>query len=296
MEAPRTDRDRRAATAEATAPPTRLPGESGADLPAPDASRRSTWPSPPRPLPILMLQGDLEASLLAGAEAFLQGLLPHRTVEWTAAWAPRADLLAPGAPPPPEPLRRRGLIPDADARELLERPNRLVLVSMFSALANPMLRHRSGGAFVAHRGLRARWSAEAAAAIAAECVEEPPLSPEDAAGALEPLVEGLQERGAAVALCTAFRHVREPLQHRRPDGAPPLRELARRVNLEAARLSRRTGCFVLDLDRPLSQEGGAALGIDCFGGDGRAAEIALDELLGLVFDALPDDAMPTEEP
>jgi len=110
----------------------------------------------------------------------------------------------------------------------------------------------------------------------------------------EPVIERLHDRGSAVAVCTAFRHVREPLEHRRRGGAPSLRELVRRTNLEAARLSRRTGCFVLDLDRPLAQEGGASLGADCFGGEGRAAEIALEELVALILDALPDDVVPAE--
>lgn len=248
------------------------------------------------PLPILILQGDAEARLLAGAADSLQAALPHRRIQWTAAWCPRADLLAPGAPPPPAPLRARGLIPDVDPRELLDRPHRLVLLSLLPSVAVPVLRHRSGGVFSAHASLRARWSPSEAAAIEAECVPLDPMSADEAAAALAPTIERLQGRGASVAVCTAFRHVREPLADRRPPGPPSLREQVRRVNLAAARLSHATGCFVLDLDRPLAQEGGAALGADCFGGEGRAAELAVDELLGLVFDALPDDAVPTEVP
>lgn len=246
-------------------------------------------------LPILSLQGDAESRLLAGAAGFLQALLPHRAIAWTSAWCPRADMLGPEAPPPPAALRARGLIPDVDPRALLEAPQRLVLVPLLPSVAVPALRHRSGGVFLAHAGLRAAWSPEQAAAVRAECEELPPLSPEDAAAALAPAIERLQDRGAAVAVCTAFRHVRAPLADRR-GAAPGLRELVRRVNLEAARLSHRTGCFVLDVDRPLAEEGGASLQADCFGGDGRASEIALDELLGLVFDALPDDAVPAEAP
>jgi hypothetical protein len=73
-----------------------------------------------------------------------------------------------------------------------------------------------------------------------------------------------------------------------------LREVIRRSNLEVFRLSQRTGCFVLDFDRPLAQEGGASLNADCFGGDDRAAEIALDEFAALVLDAIPDSLMSSE--
>jgi hypothetical protein len=52
---------------------------------------------------------------------------------------------------------------------------------------------------------------------------------------------------------------------------------------------------VFDIDRPLAQEGGAPLDADCFGGEGRAAEIALDEFGALLLDALPDGFMPLEE-
>jgi hypothetical protein len=246
-------------------------------------------------LPVLLLHGDAEARLLAGAGATLQAALPFRQVRVTSAWATRPDLLAADRPGPPASLRRRGVIPDVDTRTLLAQPYRLVLLSLLHAVAMPVLRHRDGGLFVAHRGVRAGWSPEVAAAVASECVEAPPLSPAEAAAALAPVIDRLQERGAVVAVCNAFRHVAEPLAHRRPVGPPGLRELVRLTNVEAARLSQRTGCFVLDVDRPLAQEGGATLGADCFGGTGRAEELVLDELLTLVFDALPDDAMPTTE-
>jgi hypothetical protein len=247
-------------------------------------------------LPILLLQGDAEARLLADAEASLQAVLPHREVKLTTAWVPRADWLDPVAPPPPEPLRRRGLIPDVDARELLEQPHRLVLFSLLPSVAIPALRHRSGGAFLVHQGLRARWSPEDREAVMAECTEEPPLSAREATAALEPVIARLQERGAVVAVCSAFRHVKEPLDPKRREGPPSLRELVRHTNLEAARLSQRTGCFVFDVDRPLAEEGGAPLGTDCFGGTGRAAEIAMDELVALLLDTLPDDATAPGEP
>jgi hypothetical protein len=142
--------------------------------------------------------------------------------------------------------------------------------------------------------LRAGWPHEVLERIRAESVEEPPLAPADAAASLESMVLQLKERGTEVAVCTSFRHVKEPLVHQHRAGAPSLRERVRQVNLEVARLSRRTGCFVFDLDRPLAQEGGARLAADCFGGEGRAAEIALDEFLGLLFDVLPADALSLE--
>jgi hypothetical protein len=251
--------------------------------------------SVPAPLPFLSLHGDAEARLLADAVVTLQAVMPHREIVWTSAWSPRVDMLGADAPPPPVALREREILPDLDPRDLLGLPQRMVLLSLLPSVAVPALRHRSGGCFLAHAGLRARWSDAQSAAVAAECVEVAPLSPEEAAAALEPTIQRLQEAGAAVVVCTAFRHVAEPLAHRRAPGRPSLRELVRRVNLETARLSQRTGCFVLDVDRPLAQEGGRALGVDCFGGDGRAAELAADELLGLVFDALPEDTMPTGE-
>ncbi len=204
------------------------------------------------------------------------------------AWAPRPDQLDPAAPPPPHALRRDGLIADEDPRVLLEQGHRLVIFAPLPAFALPALRHRDGGIFVAHAGVQQPWSAQAAQRIAAECAMEPPLEPADAVRALEPIVERLLEAGTAVAVCMGFRHVNPALPHGSPFDIAGLRERIRRGNLEVAQLSQRTGCFVLDLDRPLAQEGGAALESDCFGGSGRAADIALDEFTALVLDALPD--------
>ena len=238
---------------------------------------------------ILLLEGDAEARLLADAEVAIQSIFPDRDVELVRAWATRPDwLLADG--PQPASLVRCGAVPDVDVRVLLDRPHRLVIFSLLSAVTLPVQRHREGGAFLAHRGISDRWSADVVAMISAECSEEPPLSPSDAALALEPTIERLQARGSTVAVCTAFRHVNEPLQQRGWDGRLGLREVVRGLNLETARLSQRTGCFVLDFDRPLAHEGGATLNADCFGGDGRAADIALDEFASLLLDAVPDDS------
>lgn len=245
------------------------------------------------PLSILLLHGDAEARLLAGAGDALRLSFSHRDLSWHTAWMPRPAQLTIDAPPVPDELRQRGLLPEVDARALLQRRHDLVIVSLFPAVAQPSLRHPAGGSILVHRGLREGWS-PSQAALAAECVEEPPLSPSMAAQELAPIIEGLQDRGTNVALCTTFRHVPAPLEHRRIDGSASLRDLVRASNLEVARLSQRTGCFVLDLDRPLAQEGGASLGADCFGGDERAAELALEELIGLVFDVLPEAAFPPE--
>jgi hypothetical protein len=142
--------------------------------------------------------------------------------------------------------------------------------------------------------LRAGWSAAQQAQVAAECSELPPLNAEEALAALEALVVQLLDGGAAVAVCNAFRRVREPLSFQGSEGRAPLREQVRALNLGLARLSQRTGCYVFDIDRPLAQEGGAPLDADCFGGEGRAAEIALDEFGALLLDALPDGFMPLE--
>lgn len=240
---------------------------------------------------ILLLQGDAEARLLVDAEAALQALFVEQDVQLLRAWMTRPDWLDPNAPAAPGSIN--GVLPTDDVRALLEQPHRLVIFPLLPAVSVPSLRHRSGGVFLAHRGLRAAWSPDVAALVAAECSEEAPLSPSAAAAALEPVIERLQCRGTVTAVCTAFRHVREPLEYRRGE-ARTLREQIRRINLEVAHLSQRTGCFVLDLDRPLAQEGGDSLCADCFGGDGRAAEIATDEFAALVLDALPDGFIPAE--
>ncbi len=195
----------------------------------------------PGTLSILLLQGDAEAQLLADAELALELVFPGREVQFTRARMPATA----------EQLR--------SARDLLEQPHRLVILSLLPAVAP-----RAG-------------------------TLQAPLSPQDAATALEPIIEQLQQRGAVVALTTAFRHVSEPLQHRRMDGPPTLRELVRRTNLEVARLSHRTGCFVLDLDRALAEVGGSSMAADCFGGSGQAAELAVEEFVALIADALPDE-------
>jgi hypothetical protein len=237
---------------------------------------------------ILLLQGDAEASLLADAEIAIQTVFPDADVTVTRAWATRPDWLMPDAAGPPAMFVQRGFLPNEDARVLLAQRHRLVILSLLPTVAIPALRHRDGGVFLAHRGLRAGWDAKAQLAVAADCVELLPLAPEAAATLLEPVVERLLAEGSAVAVCTAFRHISEPLQFRRETGSMALREIVRRTNLQVARLSQRTGCFVLDLDRPLAQEGGVPLHADCFGGGERAKEIALDEFAALLFDALPD--------
>lgn len=240
---------------------------------------------------ILLLQGDAEARLLVDADAAVQALFPDSAVQLLRAWTVRPDWLEAA---PPASLVQDGALPQQDLQALLRQPHRLVIFALLPAVCMPALRHRDGGRFLAHRSVRAAWSAASAAAVSMQCTEEAPLSPLAAATALEPLVERLQAQGSVVAVCTAFRRVREPLEFRGSAGVQPLRERIRRLNLEVARLSRRTGCFVLDLDRPLAQEGGATLDADCFGGDGRAAEIALDEFGALLLDALPDGFMPAE--
>jgi len=249
---------------------------------------------PPSATLILLLEGDAEARLLVDAEAAVQAVFAGRELSVVRAWATRPDLLAATSPAAPTALVECGAVPDLDVRSLLEEPPRLVIFSLLPAVTLPALRHRDGGALVAPEALRASWAPEAAARIAAECTEEPPMSPAEAAAALEPIILRLQERGAAVALCTAFRHVHTPLEDHGHMGAPALREVIRHLNLEVAHLSQRTGCFVLDLDRPLAHEGGATLDADYLGGDGRAAEIALDEFAALLLDALPDEITPLE--
>lgn len=245
------------------------------------------------PLSILLLHGDAEARLLADAGELLRASLSHRDVAWHSAWMPTPAQLSLVTPSPSEALRRSGLLPETDARALLEQDHDLVILTLFPAVAQPLLRHPDGGVLLAHRGLREGWS-EAQSAAAAGCIVGSAPSPSQAAMELEPVIQRLQARDVTVALCMTFRHVPTYIAHRRVDASSTLRDLVRGTNLEVARLSQRTGCFVLDLDRPLAQEGGASLAADCFGGAGRAAELAVEELLGLVFDAIPESAFPAE--
>jgi hypothetical protein len=248
----------------------------------------------PTPNSILLLQGDAEARLLADADSVMRVVFPERELRLIRAWTTRPDWLGPDAEGPPRSLICAGLLPKDDVRELLKTPHRLVVFALLPSVSVPALRHRDGGVFLAHQALRASWSAEAAARLAAECTTMSSLVPRAAVAALEPVIERLHFQGSAVAVCTAFRRVREPLETRITDGAPTLRTRVRELNLEIARLSQRTGCFVFDIDRPLAQEGGATLDADCFGGEGRAAELALEEFAALALDALPDDLMPME--
>lgn len=241
---------------------------------------------------ILLLQGDAEASLLIDADSAVQALFTDSAVQLVRAWATRPDWLHEAAPTS---LVESGILPgQIPSSQLLGQPHRLVIFSLLPAIAVPALRHRDGGRFLAHRALLAPWSSDTAAMVSSQCVEEAPLSPAAAAQALEPTIERLQAQGSAVAVCVAFRRVREPLEFHQADGALSLRQRIRQLNLEVARLSQRTGCFVLDLDRPLATAGGASLDADCFGGDGRAAEIALDEFAALLLDVFPDGFSATE--
>jgi hypothetical protein len=238
----------------------------------------------PGTLSILLLQGDAEAQLLADAELALQLVFADREVRMVRAWMSRPDWLESDATG----------VQVREARDRLEQPHTLVILSLLPAVAVRALRHGSGELFLEHRALRAQWSAEQAAANDAACTVQAPLSPQDAAAALEPIVERLQQRGAVVALTTGFRHVREPLQQRYTGDPPTLRERVRRTNLEVAHLSHRTGCFVLDLDRSLAQWGGGPLGADCFGGAAQAAELAVEEFVALIADALPAELVSAE--
>lgn len=243
---------------------------------------------------VLILDGDAESRLLMDAEIATQAIFADQQMRVARAWSTRPDWLDARGPELPQGLVSSGAFPGTDARTLLGEPYRLVVLSTLPAVAFPALRHRDGGAFIAPRGLRATWSADIAARVAAECTEEPPMAPADAAAVLELLIERWQARGTAVALCTTFRHVRQSPEVPGREAVAALRETIRRMNLEVARLSRLTGCYVLDLDRPLAHEGGAVLDADCFGGQGRAAELALDEFAAVMLDAIPDSAVPQE--
>lgn len=244
---------------------------------------------------ILLLHGDAEARLLADADVAIQSMFVDREVQLIKQWAMRPDCIDLSVPATVDSQKRPSdLVPGTDVRELLEQPHNLVIFSLLPAVTLPALRDKLGTVFLPHAGLRASWSPEVTARVATEYSEQPPLSPVEAARALEPVIERLLASGSAVAVCTTFRHVKAPLQYRRGSGMTDLRELIRRTNFEVFCLSRRTGCFVLDFDRPLAQEGGASLNADCYGGDDRAAEIALDEFAALLLDTIPNDFTSSE--
>lgn len=228
---------------------------------------------------ILLLQGDAEARLLADADVALEAVLGPG-IRLVRAWAPRLDWLADGMVAPVEPG-----VPLQPVAGLLAAGHRMVILAALPSIACTSLRSADGTRLLAHQGLPAGLAGAGGPAGA----DDAPLAPSAVIAALEPQLEALLARGVAVAVCGGFRHVREPRRCRAGDGAVPLRDRIRELNLGLARLSQRTGCFVLDLDRPLAQEGGAPLECDCFGGDGRANEIALDELAALALDALPDE-------
>jgi hypothetical protein len=236
-------------------------------------------------LSILMLHGDAEWRLLGQAGDALQAGFQDREVRFTTAWTTRSDLLDAEASPAPPSLRARGLLPATDARDLLKGSYDLVLLSVLADAVLPLLCGPEG-AFVPHRSLVDGWSAEDKAMLDSVYTEGHRLAPSESARALEPVIRDLQDRGAAVAVCTIFRHAGTPLEHRL-GGTHSLRERIRETNVELARLSHRMGCFVLDLDRTLAHEGGGPLQTDCFGGSGRAEELALDELFALVLEAVP---------
>jgi hypothetical protein len=248
----------------------------------------------PAAISILLLHGDAEARLLVDAEVAMQSMFVDREVRLVKQWATRPDCLESFSPAPAGSPQTFDVVPGTDVRELLEQRHSLIIFSLLPAITLPALRNKSGRVFLPHPGLRASWSADVTARVAAEYSEQSPLSPAEAAIALEPVIERLLANGSAVAVCTTFRHVKTPLEHRGSGGVAGLREVIRRTNLEVFRLSQRTGCFVLDFDRPLAQEGGASLNADCFGGDDRAAEIALDEFAALVLDAIPDSLISSE--
>lgn len=245
---------------------------------------------------VLLLQGDAEASLLADGDVALQAIFPEREIVITRLWATRPDWLASDALVVPAHWNEQGEFLDGNVAEQLREPHRLVVISLLSAVALPAYQHASGARFVAHRNLMQALPAAVVEDIQQHCQRLDPMQPEAAIAAIEPVVEALLANGVAVAIVNAFRHVKEALAFQSDDTTPSLRERVRRLNLLIAQLSQRTGCFVLDVDRPLAQVGGATLQADCFGGNERAAELVLDEFAALALDALPDCLMPLEIP
>jgi hypothetical protein len=237
-------------------------------------------------LAILILQGDAEARLLKEAEATLQAGFPDCAVRVTNTWTTRSDFLGSDASSTPW-IRGHQLLPTPGTKEVLEGSYDLVLLSVLADAVLSIQRTPDGGSFVPHRELVERWSAPQRAAIAADCVDGGLLGPTESANVLEPLIEELQHRGSAVAICNVFRHVSSETERRLGRTKSSLRERIRATNLNVTRLSRSTGCFVLDLDRALAHAGGTPLETDCFGGNGRAEELAMEELFALVLEAVP---------
>jgi hypothetical protein len=228
---------------------------------------------------IVILQGDAEASLFGQAGAILQACFPHVRVDVHHAWTTRSDLLRDAGAP----ALGRDPATGKSAAEWLAEHHDLVVLSTLPDVALPLLRGPDGP-FVAHRTLAAGWSDEQRAAVARSS-DEGYIDLDRAVEALAGVVDDLQGRGQAVAICNVFRHVAEPPRHK-ADGVS-LRDRIRAMNRNVARLSHRAGCFVLDVDRVLANEGGRALGADYAGGGDRASELALEELVALVLEAIP---------
>jgi hypothetical protein len=229
---------------------------------------------------ILILQGDPEASLLADAQATLDACFPASGVRVHQAWTTRSDLL--GQPVSP----KYGLDPRSQksAAELVGESHDVTILSTLPDVALPLL-SGGDGAFVAHKTLAEQWTLDERTKIAESYQDGGLIELEEAEAAFERVIQDLQGRGQAVVLCNVFRHVAEPPQDRA--NASSLRSRIRAMNRLVPRLSHRTGCFVMDLDRVLAHEGGAKLGADCFGGGARAKELALEELVAVLLDALP---------
>ena len=233
-------------------------------------------------LSVLILQGDAEALLFAQAELTLQACFPSAEISVHSAWTTRSDLLGDAATD----NQAKGGWGKPPISELLAQPHDLVILSTLPDVALPLW---SGprGRFVVHRGVAESWSASERSEVEGESSVGAMVDLEAAVESLQRVIEELMSRGQAVALCNVFRRVPEPLQHRVTPGSVSLRRRALAMNLEVAKLSHRTGCFVVDLDRVLAHEGGAALNADCFGGGERAEELALEELVAVVLEALP---------
>ena len=236
-------------------------------------------------LSVLILQGDAEARLFAQAELTLQGCFPSADLRVRSAWTTRSDLLREETTD----KQANGPFGWPPVSELLKQPHDLVIMSTLPDVALPVW---SGprGRFVVHRGVAEACSADERSELETGSRVGALIEPETAAQCLESVIGELMDRGQAVAVCNVFRRVPEPLQHRVVPGAVSLRRRTLAMNLEVAKLSHRTGCFVVDLDRVLAHEGGAALNADCFGGGERAEELALEELVAVVLEALPQVA------
>lgn len=268
---------------------------------APHSGKESMSALNPSSLDILGVVGSTEQSLLTQAAALLSECLPAGcAARVTCHDAVRSDFLSPDAPPIPEELYDRGLVPAGwrtHAGPLYQPGRRVVVLSLLADVQQTALRHRRERyLFLPLPGWQRGWTEDQRRWVAAHFVEEPPLTLEAVStqwGRILPEVQRACGAGS-VFLCNVFRHVPGRLPLPSNGRLPSLRERIRRMNLIAADLSHQTGISIVDLDRGLARHGGRELHTDyrLLGDSAAAAGAAI--LVSTLFRAGLDEHLAPE--